>query len=302
MKRGCKLIFLVLLCAGIVTGCRNSEETSGNLYYIQADGTGIEPVSYQLQEKKDVVKAVEELLLRLSETPEENHLKSAIGQNLTYTVQADSYHVVIDFSKEYYDMGKQEEVLTRAAIVKTLLANNSFYYVLFYVDGKPLVDSEGKEIGSMNQDSFVENPGKQINASIETTLTLYFASPDGTKLVAEERKVKHSSNISLEKLVMQQLIEGPKKGGSLATIPPTTKIFNIAVSDHTCYVNLDESFKNQNVEIVESIVLYSIVNSLTQLPEVQKVSISINGDNTGVIRLNKSLAVTYERDLTYIGE
>ena len=49
-------------------------------------------------------------------------------------------------------------------------------------------------------------------------------------------------------------------------------------------------------EIMEQIVLYSIVNSLTELPDVQKVQLSINGDSSGNLRFNYSLSELYERD------
>ena len=72
----------------------------------------------------------------------------------------------------------------------------------------------------------------------------YFSSKDGTTLVKETRTVHYSTNISLEKLVMEQLIEGPKKGAT-ATIPSETKIITLSVMDGICYVNLDNNFQNQ---------------------------------------------------------
>lgn len=63
----------------------------------------------------------------------------------------------------------------------------------------------------MNLDSFVENPGEQINSSQKATLKLYFSNKAGTRLVPETREVHYSSNISLEKLVMEQLIEIEKR-------------------------------------------------------------------------------------------
>lgn len=41
---------------------------------------------------------------------------------------------------------------------------------------------------------------------------------------------------------MEQLIEGPRKSGLLATIPSETKLITITVVDGVCYVNLDEMF------------------------------------------------------------
>lgn len=69
-------------------------------------------------------------------------------------------------------MKPTEEILTRAAIAKTLLQLSQ--YVTFTVDGKPLVDASGANVGAMNLDSFVENPGEQINSSQKATLKLYF--------------------------------------------------------------------------------------------------------------------------------
>ena len=64
----------------------------------------------------------------------------------------------MDFSKEYYDMKPTEEILTRAAIAKTLLQLSQ--YVTFTVDGKPLVDASGANVGAMNLDSFCGKSGR----------------------------------------------------------------------------------------------------------------------------------------------
>ena len=131
-------------------------------------------------------------------------------------------------------------------------------------------------------------------------LTLYFSSKDGTKLVPETREVHYSSNISLEKLVMEQLMEGPKTKKKLATIPTGTKLITITVVDGVCYVNMDETFQNQNQEISEQVVLYSIVDSLTELSSVDKVQISINGDTSGKCRYTYDLSPMYKEDLSIV--
>ena len=69
-----------------------------------------------------------------------------------------------------------------------------------------------------------------------------------------------------------------------------------------CYVNLGESFRNQNAEVNEEIVLYSIVNSLTELPGVSKVQISVNGSTDGKLRYTYDLSKMYERKLDYLKE
>ena len=161
-------------------------------------------------------------------------------------------------------MKPTEEILTRAAIAKTLLQLSQ--YVTFTVDGKPLVDASGANVGAMNLDSFVENPGEQINSIQCTTLKLYFANETGDGLVEETRSdVYYSSNVSMEKLIMEQLLEGPQTEGAKSAIPAGTKLINVSVVDGVCYVSLDENFKNQDYQVNEAVVIYSIVDSLTEL-------------------------------------
>ena len=79
--------------------------------------------------------------------------------------------------------------------------------------------------------------------------------------------IHYSSNIALEKLVVEQLIEGPKGSKLKATLPGTTKLINVSVADRICYLNFDSSFRNTiDNKLTEDVVLYSIVNSLTSLP------------------------------------
>lgn len=47
-------------------------------------------------------------------------------------------------------------------------------------------------------------------------------------------------------------------------------------------------------------VLYSIVDSLTELSSVSKVQISINGDTSGKCRYTYDLAPMYEQDLSMV--
>ena len=65
-------------------------------------------------------------------------------------------------------------------------------------------------------------------------------------------------------------------------------------------MNLNESFVNQNYDIDESVVIYSIVNSLTELDEVDYVQISVNGDTSGVYREELSLDTLYEKNLQLV--
>ena len=86
-------------------------------------------------------------------------------------------------------------------------ADTGYLLRFLFVGDSPLVDSKNNVVGLMTAESFVENPGEQINAIQTTTLTLYFSNRDGDALVKETQTVHYSSNISIEKLVIEHLLK-----------------------------------------------------------------------------------------------
>lgn len=302
MKKKEYAVFAMAACLIASVSCGSGGQENENVvYYVNSDGTKLVPQEIELDTEGD--ERIGELLCALSTQPNDASMRQTIPDNVKVLgISTSAYQITVDFSEEYYQMGQIDEILTRAAIAKTLFQVEGYPYVAFTVESEPLVNKEGIMVGSMNTDTFVENPGGQINASQQTTLNLYFAGMDGTSLVQETRVVHYSSNISLEKLVMEQLIEGPKRSGAQGTIPSGTKLINVSVVDGICYVSLDETFLNQNQEISEQVVLFSIVDSLTELDNVGKVQISINGDTSGKCRFTYDLATMYEADYGIVQE
>ena len=270
------------------------------VFYVNNELTKVVAKKITLQHTSSGKAQVKELLKDLQTQPEDATLRRTIPRKVKIqNIDLISYQITVDFSKEYYDMKPTEEILTRAAIAKTLLQLSQ--YVTFTVDGKPLVDASGANVGAMNLDSFVENPGEQINSIQCTTLKLYFANETGDGLVEETRSdVYYSSNVSMEKLIMEQLLEGPQTEGAKSAIPAGTKLINVSVVDGVCYVSLDENFKNQDYQVNEAVVIYSIVDSLTELSTISKVQISVNGDTSGTYRDNFKLSDMYDRNLDYV--
>ncbi len=301
MKKKALTTLLLLVMMLLLAACGDQKKENKYVaFYLNADMTKIVPQDVELTSTTPT-EQIQELLKILQQQPEDAGLRQTIPKNIKVLgVTEVAYQITVDFSKDYYELNPTEEILTRAAIAKTLLQLEKYPYVMFTVESKPLETAAGTTVGAMSEDSFLENPGEQINSSQKTTLTLYFSSKDGSKLVPEKREVHYSSNISLEKLVMEQLMEGPKTKKLLATMPTGTKLITITVVDGVCYVNLDETFLNQNQEISEQVVLYSIVDSLTELSSVSKVQISINGDTSGKCRYTYDLAPMYEQDLSMV--
>lgn len=302
-KRATGLILLVfLLLPGVLAGCgeKKDEVSDYYIYYLDKDKTKTVAEGYEL-EASDTEGSIKEMLKALSEDTNSPDYQKAMPKGVRVNEwKLENAQLYLYFNNAYGEQDNISEVLCRAAIVRTLTQIEGVDCISFYVGDSPLVDANGTPIGLMTAESFVENPGEQINAILSSEITLYFSSEDGTKLVAETQEVHYSSNVSVEKLIMEQLLKGPKSSELRSAIPQGTKLVNVSVLDGVCFVNLDENFLNQNYEVAEPIVIYSIVDSLVELPNVNKVQISVNGDSDMVYRDKYDLNVIYDRNLDYL--
>lgn len=297
------LVFLLLISFLGSTGCgQKQEEVKTAVFCLNSKTTQLVPRPYTIK-AQDKNSQIEELLNQLQSQPVSGEIQRGIPKSVKVNQhELTGYRLTIDFSEEYYDMDAALEVLVRAAVVKTMIQIRDIVFINFTVNGEALVNKQGIQVGSMNTDSFVENPGRQINTSQEIMLTLYFANEKGDRLVREMRTIHYSSDISLEKLVIEQLLEGPKESGHKATLLPVTKLITISVVDQVCYVNLDGLSDQKNTDISEDVLLYSIVNSLAELESVSKVQISVNGDAKGKLRYIYDLSKMYKQNTDLLEE
>ena len=295
-----KWLWILLLAVPLLmAGCRKQQqvdESGYRIWYINQDETCLKYENKELQSKNEEG-LLREMMEVMRETPTDDELKPVIPEDVTL-LDFDFEHnqLYLDFSPEYKKMPKVYEVLCRAAIVRTMGQIDGVEYVDFQVTGEPLTDLEGKEIGLMNEDQFIENAGEEINAYKTADLTLYFANKAGDKLVGQRVAMEYNSNISLEKLIVEQLIAGPPFEGAYPTIPSETKLLNISIKDKICYVNLDEGFLGTGYNVIESIPVYSIVNSLIENTDAQKVQISINGESNRMFRESINFDTIFEKN------
>ena len=260
---------LLVLLAIILGGCARQKEEPREpkgyqVYYINKEETAVVKEAYA-PAAENGQELLEEFILCLQEDSVDGELKSAIPGNvflLNYTLE--NGQLSLSFAQPYLEMSKPYEILCRSAVVRTLCQIPEVEYVSFLVGDKPLLDSNETPIGPLNEESFVENAGNEINTYTMTTLQLYFANEKGDKLVGERVEVHYSSNMSVEKLVVEQLIKGPITEKAYPAIPPETKIVSVSTKDGICYVNLDKGFLGQGYDVLEMVPVYSIVNSLTE--------------------------------------
>ena len=195
-------------------------------------------------------------------------------------------------------MKPTREILCRAALAKTFTQVAGIDYISINCDGQPLLDQQGNPVGAFSASDFVESIS-DVNSFERVELKLYFANEKKDLLVPETREVIHNVNTSLERLVVEQLIAGSQTGAS-PVLPKDTRILNVSLTDNICYVNLDSTCLNGEVEAADYIPVYALVNSLTELQTVNKVQITVNGSANVAYRNVISLAAPLEREEKYV--
>lgn len=299
-KKTAAVILAVCMISGVL-GCtegegQDSETAEYYMYYVSPKETSLETAEYVPEEPASEV-MVQEISGMLSEDLEEEGYVSLLPeqvkiQNITYEGQT----VSVNFNSEYKNMKNTRELLARAGIVKAFTQIPGVNYVEFFCEGEPMTDAAGVVLGKMDKNTFVENKGENINSYIHTSLNLYFANEKGDRLKKENISVYYSSNVPLEREVVERLLKGPKSEELKPTLSPNTKILSVSIVEGICYVNLDKSFLTDSVDVQEELPIFSIVNSLTDACNVRGVQISVDGKTAVNFRESMKLDQIYHAD------
>lgn len=118
---------------------------------------------------------------------------------------------------------------------------------------------------------------EQLRQSI---VSLYFKNKSSDELMPEGRLIDVKLLLNEPyKTLMQFLIDGPKNEKLEKLIPDGTVINKIELKKDILYIDLSKEFieKHEGGENRESATIYSIVNTMTQLTEVNGIKILIDG-------------------------
>jgi len=296
----------MLVLAVLPTGCSSEEKqgTAVDISYLNKRETKLVTETHYL-ESIDTKDMIVEVLKLLCAVPDNKELKATLTSGINIiTYSYDGEQVIVSLGEKYKELSRTTEVLTRAALVRSLTNIPGVNYVMITVNGEALTDLSGNAIGIMTADMFVDNAGTQVEAvESRVNLRLYFANETGDGLIAVNRELTHNadvSNVPMEKLVVEQLISGPANGETFPTISPDTKLVNITVKDGVCYLTFNSAMLTAVNNVTTDVTIFSIVNSLVELSNINKVQISIEGNKDGKFRDKYEASTVFERNLSLV--
>lgn len=145
------------------------------------------------------------------------------------------------------------------------------------------------------------NPSNQAISAVkgEQTIKLFFPDKTGKTLITETRVIPKTLSLAKESVV--QWLKGPdlSSNGSNAVNPvnPSTALRDIALKNGVAVVDLSKEFLQAYGQAEPRVVLYGLVNTLTQYSTVKSVSIRIEGQEIKTYRGQKTDNLIFNNDL-----
>lgn len=113
----------------------------------------------------------------------------------------------------------------------------------------------------------------------QTKVTLYFANAETGELETEIKIIDANTLINNpEKELMNLLIKGPQSSNLKKLIPDGTVLHDVKIDKSCAIVNVSNEFLNFENEENKLKIINSIVNTLTNLKEINSIKFLINGE------------------------
>ncbi len=292
--RKCRILCVILSLACILCGCSSNHYENYDLgyvvYQVTEDGMSIKTTEYDMKAEDPVAMVMEFLKKYPALDVRDFQLKEK--------------HLSLYLSSTYHNLKGIDEVLLRAAVVKTLCQVPGVEYVEFFVDDVSLI-VDGVTIGVMSDLSFLDSIGGD-GYTQDKYVTLYFADATGTKVREVTAKLTYDMTVPLARLLVEELIQGPKELEDIntsdvrETIPKGTVVNSLTIRDNVCYVDFSKEFSDVQEGVSSDVVIFSIVNTLCELSNVNKVQFTIGGEQRENYGDTKHFDMPFERDLDLV--
>ena len=301
------LLFILILCLG----CQKEPMTPNNnlcIYFFDSTKNVLveELLPEEIKELYSQQEQVEYIISRLKDNKSTLLTPLQIGvqmpiENGTTSIDTNKQLVKINFTSEYNELTSQQKIGMRSSIVYSLTQLSFINGVEFYVEQIPLTMATGKKVEAMRASDINTKTLEPSPPTKSFVLNVYFKNNEG-KLVKEFHQITASNSSKEEKLVIEELIQGPKNDELSETVPKDLKINTIDILNGVCQLDLSFDVKSKFFQNEEdkTLMIYAIVNSLTELTQIKKVIISIDGQDEIAFTSTINLPATFERSEEYI--
>ena len=276
------LLLSLLFPALVIASGEENAKTEYKIYYVDIQETKIGESTYRPEQNTP-----DQILQGLVDTYNTGHREGTQrylpNDILIETWSLQDNTLTLNLSEQYHELDFAQDVLARAAFVKTFTQFDEILFVSCTVDGEEITDADGHPVGNMSADTFVEMNSSDREAYRYDTFLLYFTDQTGTKLIPERRRVLYRRSIPKARVALEQLANGPREKGNYPTIPSSVTLRNVMIADGICYVDFDDIFLTEPVEgLSPETAVYSAAHTLIANTDADEVEIMIEGNADAV--------------------
>ena len=174
--------------------------------------------------------------------------------------------------------GSREETMKNKKILILFIISVILIVVIGYFAIKIVKQKKSNEIS----DEYVPQEEISDEQSRETIVSLYFTDKETGLLKPEARLVNVKDLIkSPYSVLIELLVSGPKNDKLKVVIPENTKLLNASLDKECLTLDFSSEILNYSKDdsMLKNNLIYSIVNTVTELNEVNKVKFLVNGQN-----------------------
>ncbi len=252
------------------------------VYYLNEEEKTLEPVMFKIK-RGSKVEEIEKIYQLYTSQPDELGLTVAKPQNINITdFVLDNETLYLYLDEDVKDITNLQRLLFEGSAVWSFTG-------LDYVKEVAFVNGVSKDravnpnsIYFSDRNTIKINPLIAPEKIVTNEIELYFPN-DKMRLQKETRSINYNSDKLLESYIVEQIIKGPINTNLVSYIPTGVKINGVMTENGICYVDLSGDFIDESLEMhKKTLSIYSIVNSLTQLQEVDAVQFLIDSQKYGI--------------------
>lgn len=295
------VVLVVAVCGVWKLVTAGVSKTEVDLYFINTAGTGIVSSKKTIKYRDD-----NELIYNTLEKLRKGPSSRRLGEVMSRDTEIESAvfdregRIIVEFSKNFLLDDPSKNVLNTYAVVKTLCSTASVSEAKILVEGEPIRDRDGNALDFISA-SDINIQTEEYHSEIRQ-VALYFADKAESRLIREMRSITITDQQPIEQYIINELIKGTDEKGLRSLLNDNTVLVSVNVEDNICYLNFKSGFlaENSRDENHNRLVIYSIVNSLTELQTISRVQLYMDGkrvDSFGTINIKDYLM----RDTSVIG-
>lgn len=113
---------------------------------------------------------------------------------------------------------------------------------------------------------------------ITENILFYYGSEGNETFVSEERQITYPEGDDKYEAALIELIKGPENPAYVGNIPENTEVYGTIEQSRDLIVSLSDDFLSFGGSVAEIVAVGSIVNTLTQFDEIERVKILVEGE------------------------